>query len=840
MNARIQHILDDLRYWLKSPPYRLLKRSVLFNSAFYLQTNPDVALSQALPLIHYITNGFMELRQPSPIFDAEYYHKQLCQDGEQPQNPLVHYLTKGWKTGKLPNPLFDPVYYATLYKEVDFSKVNPLLHFLETTDILCKVCSPLPYFDPDFYLNEYPDVATYSGTPVKHYLTRGFAKNRRPGIWFDTDWYIDKYDIPGNPVSHYFVSGHKEKKSPCPLFNPEFYEKTYNIKDETDPFAHYITKGIELDHKPCAWFDPVFYRQTYLAESKESIPPLKHFLQQGLGDKLSPNRAIYDLKKKPLISLLVPVYNVDPYQLDKCILSVMYQSYPHWELCLVDDCSTHVAIQPLLTKWAGRDNRIKIHFQEKNGGISAATNSAAKLASGDYFGLLDNDDELSADALFFYVQKINSEDSDLLYCDEDLIGTDNKQYSIFRKPEFNNELLLCHNYVTHFLVTRKSLFEKVGGCDSAMDGAQDLDLFLKLSEHADTISHIPKILYHWRASESSTNIDHSQKGYADEAGRKAVENALTRRGIQGTSHTTELKFFYRAKRRVSRQIPVSLVIHWPHTRPENTLLPWLSTLMERSDYSAIQVVIMAESRVDCDLLDEFGEKNHFDMTCHLIPEETSTPAAYNLALECVTGELAAFVASTLDCLEDGWLSALVEYGQQDETGITGGRVNRQTTHIPVPTPIPDFTSTSPIYYSRYITSCSVLMNGLHCQQEVGSIDSELFLMQTRLLKKLNGFNSEEYPYLFWIHDLCYRLLGIGKTNIYTPYSIGTIADEQTREDKTSLPLLRHEMKHFQQNWSDMLEQKNPFFNPEILTDKGLSQKQLQIWLTTPTMQSPDQ
>ncbi len=837
MNIRIQHILDDLRYWLKSPSYRLLRKSVLFDAAFYLRTNPDVAISETLPLIHYITNGFVELRQPSPVFDAGYYHKQLNPDGGQPQNPLIHYLTKGWKTGLFPNPLFDPEYYAAQYKNVDFNRVNPLLHFLENNDISCQTCSPLPYFDPDFYLSKHPDIASYSGTPVKHYLTTGFAENRKPGIWFDVDWYIDKYDISGNPVSHYFVSGHKEKKSPCPLFDPEFYEKTYNIKNENDLFAHYICKGMEQDHKPCAWFDPVFYRQTYLAESKESIPPLKHFLQQGFQDKLSPNRVIYNLEEKPLISLLVPVYNVNAYQLDKCILSVIYQSYPHWELCLVDDHSTHTDIRPLLEKWAGRDSRIKICFLDENSGISAATNSAASLASGDYFGLLDNDDELSADALFSYVQRINSDGSDLLYCDEDLIGTDNKQYSIFRKPEFNSELLLCHNYVTHFLVTTKALYEEVGGCDSTLDGAQDLDLFLKLSEHAQKISHIPQILYHWRASESSTNIDHSQKNYADEAGKRAVENALTRRGISGSGHTTELKFFYRAKRTVDRQIPVSLVIHCPHSRPNNTILLWLSSLLERSGYNAIQIIVMTENQEECELLQEFGIKKHSDITSHLIPKKTNTPAAYNLALEFVSGELIAFVSHNLDCLEDNWLSALIEYGQQDGTGITGGRINRRATHIPEPTPLPDFTITSPVYYSRYIASCSVLMNGLQCQQEVRSVSGELCLLQTKLLQKLSGFNSEDYPHLFWIHDLCYRLLEMGKTNIYTPYSVGTVTDEQTIEDKASLPpLLQQEMNRFQQNWLFLLEQKDPFFNLGILTDKGLSQKHLQAWLTTNTVQ----
>ncbi len=197
---------------------------------------------------------------------------------------------------------------------------------------------------------------------------------------------------------------------------------------------------------------------------------------------------------------MVPVYNVDPAHLNSCIRSVLYQSYPHWELCLADDCSTDPRIRPLLAEWTATDSRIKVTSLAENSGISAATNAAASLAGGSWLAFLDNDDELSPDALQIVVERINRTPGDLYYSDEDLIGADGRRFSVFRKPGYNGELLLCHNYVTHWVVTKKILYDQIGGCDSACDGAQDLDLFLKLSEQAENIIHIPQVLYHWRAS----------------------------------------------------------------------------------------------------------------------------------------------------------------------------------------------------------------------------------------------------------------------------------------------------------------------------------------------------
>ena len=309
---------------------------------------------------------------------------------------------------------------------------------------------------------------------------------------------------------------------------------------------------------------------------------------------------------KPVLSIIVPVYNVSSFHLNNCIRSVLYQSYPHWELCLVDDCSSKSHVRPLLEQWVEKDSRIRVAYLQENSGISVASNKAVSLATGEYLAFLDNDDELAAECLSKLVQVINEDNADLYYTDEDLIGEDGTQFRVFYKPDFNSQLLLGHNYITHFVLVRKSLFDKVGGFSSAKDGAQDFDLVLKLSEQAKGIIHIPEVLYHWRASESSTSINHEQKSYADEAGRASVEDALQRRDIQGRVDTTDWKFFYSVRRKLEVFPVISVVIIH---RQDIDFRSWLLQLVQNSSYPAVEFIVITDSV----LTDEKSDK--YDLDC---------------------------------------------------------------------------------------------------------------------------------------------------------------------------------------------------------------------------------
>ena len=120
-----------------------------------------------------------------------------------------------------------------------------------------------------------------------------------------------------------------------------------------------------------------------------------------------------------LISLIVPVYNVEPQWLEAAIESVRRQTYPHWQLCIVDDGSSHQGTLNYLRHL--HDERIQILFLSTNRGIATASNAALNLAKGEFVGFLDHDDELAPEALQQVVRVITESEPDLIYSDEEYI-----------------------------------------------------------------------------------------------------------------------------------------------------------------------------------------------------------------------------------------------------------------------------------------------------------------------------------------------------------------------------------------------------------------------------------
>ena len=234
-----------------------------------------------------------------------------------------------------------------------------------------------------------------------------------------------------------------------------------------------------------------------------------------------------ELKYKPLISIVIPVYNVKREYLEECIDSVLNQTYDNFEICIADDCSTNEETVNTLKEYEKRDKRIKVVYRKTNGHISEATNSAIEIASGEFIGLLDNDDILDEYALYEVVLKLNeNKDLDMIYTDEDKLNS-NGEYSYPNfKPDWSPDTFNSSNYICHFTVLRKSIVNKIGGFRSEYNGSQDYDLFLRFTEQTNKICHIPRILYHWRVIEGSTAAAGSNKNYAYEAGILALEDSF--------------------------------------------------------------------------------------------------------------------------------------------------------------------------------------------------------------------------------------------------------------------------------------------------------------------------
>jgi O-antigen biosynthesis protein len=828
---KILHSAFSAIFKLASPSYRKIKASGIFDPEYYLKANPDVAAQAGDPLMHYLRGGWREERSPGPLFDLRYYLSQSPEIQESQIEPLLHFITGGWRQGKKPNPYFDPLYYTQEHGDLNLAGMNPLSHFIKMG--WGEGGRPCPhYFDPQFYERKYPETVSHETNPLVYYILHGRKARQQASVYFDPQWYLDRTPVLTETAEdlliHYLDYGIREGKSPIPVFDPAYYTAHSNARggEGEDPLAHYLETGEKDGLRPCAWFDPVFYGQTCLGNGPSAA--LGHFLSEGVYRGVYPNSDVASLPEKPVLSLIVPVYNVQPHHLNNCIRSVLYQSYPHWQLCLVDDRSTNPLVRPLLEEWAARDSRIKVSFLDGNLGIAGATNAAAALATGDYVGFLDNDDELAAECLYRIVRTICETGADLLYTDEDLIGEDGRRFSIFHKPGYNPELLLCHNYVTHMVVTSRHLFETIGGLAEERDGAQDYDLFLKLAEQAGRIVHIPEVLYHWRASETSTSINHSQKEYADEAGRASVAAAFARRGIEAEVLHTDLKYFYRTQREQYILPLVSLVVYWDQV--DRDPADWLEHLIAVTAYRNYEIILLHDRGDALDSLHRCLLASDQPIKAVEVDPIQGLAVLYNQALQHCDGDYVAFVSSDVAITDGSWLSAMLEYCQTPDTGAVCGRLQDENSGLVELAPAPDIHRQSAWYYARYLQQASILLNGRQCPQNIWSAAWECCVISKEALDRCGGFTADRFPDLYAIHDLSFQLGGLGMQVYYTPYcQVEWRADARRFGQERRLDLWAAEKLAFQEKWRQTLLQGDPFFNRGRLQEEGLPLADFQRW-----------
>ncbi len=247
-------------------------------------------------------------------------------------------------------------------------------------------------------------------------------------------------------------------------------------------------------------------------------------------EKCIPRRLEYN----PLISFVIPVYNIEPVFLKDCLDSILNQSYSNFEICIADDHSTNQDTLDTLKEYEKKDSRIRVVYRKENGHISKATNSALEIVKGEYVALMDDDDKLDKNALYRVVSEINNDKTvDFIYSDEDKEDMDGNLCEPHFKPDFSKYSFFGGNYICHFTVIKKSLLDSIGYFREEYVGAQDFDLFLRATEKAKKIVHIPEILYHWRKVPGSTADTIENKEYAILNGKMAVEDALKRRGLDG-------------------------------------------------------------------------------------------------------------------------------------------------------------------------------------------------------------------------------------------------------------------------------------------------------------------
>ncbi len=546
-------------------------------------------------------------------------------------------------------------------------------------------------------------------------------------------------------------------------------------------------------------------------------------------DKLTAIKILSDdLSKKPLFSIIMPVYNAPLPFLKKAIDSVMAQVYTNWELCIADDNSTHRSVKKLLATYQKFDKRIKIIYRKTNGHISKASNSALELATGEFAVLMDQDDELLPHSLYMVASALNiKSDLSLIYSDEDKIDEYGNRFDPYFKTDWNQELFYGQNFINHLGVYKLSLVRQVGGFRPGFEGSQDYDLALRCIEQMreDQIFHIPHILYHWRAIKGSTAITLSNKGYATGAGLRALQEHLVRTG-QKAKAEMHVNGSYRIKIDLAKQSPLVSIVITSKDRVD-VLENCVRSIMDKTDYPKFEILIIDNNSEEADTL-SFLEKiqNEFkNVKVFPFNSEFNFSALNNFGAQKAAGEVLVLLNNDTAVLSGNWLQEMVSLCLKKEVGAVGAKLfypNGQIQHAGV-----FLTEGQPgnhIYLKRDKNDPGYF-NKLNLVQNYIAVTAACLAVRKEVYLEAGGLDEKNLKVAYNDVDFCLKLFVLGYKNVWTPFAQLTHYESLSRGsdfDEINFERFKKEHSFILKKW-DSIMSKDPFFNHNLATDTRTTQ-----------------
>ncbi len=584
-----------------------------------------------------------------------------------------------------------------------------------------------------------------------------------------------------------------------------------------------LGRGIRFLWKEYHFLVPIHLWGKYFHDFKESISrgsnkfynpnnfsDYQHWLKLHDKDK---NEKM-ELKYQPLISILTPVYNVDASLLMECVNSVLNQSYTHFELCLVDDCSNKEDTKEALQQCEALDARIKVHYREKNGHISRASNDALKMANGEFIALLDNDDVLDSDALYEMVKVLNQDKKiDFIYSDEDKLDLNGKRCEPHFKPDFSPDTLLSLNYICHFSMIRKRIVDEVGGFEVGLEGAQDYDLFLKIVEKTKKIAHVPKILYHWRKTKTSTALSSKNKDYAADKGKIAIENALKRRKIKATVEKEEKSGYYRVHYEIKKEPLISIII--PTRDYVDVLKTCVDSILKKTTYKNYEIIVVNNDSKEKKTQEFFANYTKKYKNFHIV--DCIMPFNYskinNIAVSKAKGEYIVLLNNDTEVISADWLTTMVGYAMQKHIGVVGTKLlysDETIQHAGVILGLGGVASHAYIGSSKHDTG---MFGRLAVPYNYSACTAACIMIQKKKYEEVNGLN-EKLEVAYNDIDFCLRIRKENYYNVFLPQvslihyeSKSRGLDTTTEKYKRFLKESDYMYKHWQQEL-----QNDPFYN----------------------------
>jgi glycosyltransferase involved in cell wall biosynthesis len=539
-------------------------------------------------------------------------------------------------------------------------------------------------------------------------------------------------------------------------------------------------------------------------------------------DRKQIHKHIASFDHRPLISVVMPVYNTSAKHLRKAIKSVQAQLYPNWELCICDDASAAPDVRRILSRYATKDERIKVVFREKNGGISIASNDALSLASGDFVALFDHDDELVLTALYFVALEINSHpDVQLLYTDEDKLSPVGQRTNAHFKPDWNPQLFLAQNYFSHLGVFRSELIKELG-FRQGFEGSQDYDLVLRCSERVvpQQIRHIPRVLYHWRMAHESAAFRHGAKPYARDAAMRAVDEALKRRNVAAEVSSSGDEDFRRVRYSLPAERPRVCIV-MPTRDKLELLKPCIESIFARTDYSAFELLLVDNGTTEHGAVEYLKHLTTNPRVRILRDEgEFRFGRLNNIGVQNTDAELIALLNNDLEVIEPDWLQEMVSQVTQPGVGAVGARLlypDNRIQHAGVILGVGGVAAHAHKglprenhgYFARAILA-----------QNLSTVTAACMVVRRSAYVGIGGFDEQNLRVAFNDVDLCLRLVNAGHRIVYTPYAELYHHESASRGLEDSVAKnerFETEIKYMRDRWGAQLRH-DPAYNPNLSLD----------------------
>nr|WP_297706505.1 glycosyltransferase family 2 protein [uncultured Butyrivibrio sp.] len=551
-------------------------------------------------------------------------------------------------------------------------------------------------------------------------------------------------------------------------------------------------------------------------------------------------------EKAPLISILVPLYNTPEKFLRDMVESVLAQTYGNWQLCLADGSDAeHVdLVRSIVKEYQDKDSAGRICYMKlkKNEGISGNTNHCLEMATGEYIGLFDHDDILHPEVLYWYVKAINEENADYIYCDETTFKGDdiNKMITMHFKPDYAIDNLRANNYICHFSVFKRTLLDGTELFRTKFDGSQDHDMILRLTDRAQHIVHIPKLLYYWRSHAGSVASDINAKPYAIDAAKGAVADHLRRHGYDHFKITSTRAFetIFKITYEVMGTPKISIVI--PNCEHADDLRRCITSIYEKSVYDNYEIIVVENGSTGSEIKGYYEELktgslkdivkvvDFYEGGAHLNPDGSrpsfNYSAVVNYGVQKSSGEYVVLLNNDTQVITVNWMEELLMYAQRNDVGAVGAKLyfpDRKIQHAGVVLKLGAHRTAGHSHYGQAGMNLGY-MGRLCYAQDVSAVTGACLMVSRAKYDEVGGFD-ETFEVSLNDVDFCLKLREKGYLNVFTPFAELFHYESLSRgldlEGKNA-QRYEKESEHFRTKWKEVLDKGDPYYNPNFSLDRS--------------------